>query len=358
LVDAITASARVAALSNAQIAELLTGAAESADGHRKRALQRAARAAFQWPEEAVAVVAEGRSLTELPQVGPWIATAIESLLADPPEHVEPPEIRRGFLALAEARATLAANPDALASLRSDLQMHTTYSDGRATLREMVRAAATRGYAHVAITDHSKGLPIANGMDEARLAEQARDIAALNEELASSGQRIRVLHAIEMNLSPSGDGDMDPAALASLDLVLGAFHSKLRVTEDQTERYLAALRNPDVQVLAHPRGRRYNVRLGLRADWPRVMRAAAESGKALEIDAHPDRQDLDVELLRVANEAGAFVSIGTDAHSVGELGSIELGLAAALRAEVPRARILNFMAAEELAAWVSDVRANG
>ena len=280
---------------------------------------------------------------------------IQSWLADPPEPVDPPEIRRGFLTLAEARATLAANPDALASLRSDLQMHTTYSDGRATLREMVRAAAGRGYAHVTITDHSKGLPIAKGMDEARLAEQSRDITVLNEELAASGEVIRVLHSIEMNLSPAGEGDMDPTALASLDLVLGAFHSKLRVTDDQTERYLAALRNPDVQVMAHPRGRRYNARLGLRADWSRVMRAAAESGKALEIDAHPDRQDLDVELLRVANEAGAFVSIGTDAHSVEELGSIELGLAAAQLAGIPRSRVLNFMGTEELLAWVSDVR---
>lgn len=355
--DGMKASACVAALSNAQIAELLTRAAETADGHRRRALRRAARAAFLWPEEAAAVISQGNSLTELPQVGPWIATTIESLLADPPELVEPPEIRRGFLTLADARATVVANPDALASLRSDLQMHTTYSDGRATLREMVRAAAERGYAHVGITDHSKGLAIANGMDETRLAEQARDIAAVNEELAAAGQRFRVLHAIEMNLSPAGEGDMDPTALASLDLVLGAFHSNLRVIDDQTERYLAALRNPDVQVLAHPRGRRFNVRLGLRADWPRVMRAAAVSGKALEIDAHLDRQDLDVELLGVAKEAGVFVSIGTDAHSVNELGSIELGLAAALRAGIPRSRILNFMAPEELVAWVADVRAS-
>jgi DNA polymerase (family 10) len=355
-VDRITASARVADPSNAQIGEVLTRAAETTDGHRRRALQRAARATFLWPEEAAAVISQGRALTELPQVGPWIATMIESLQADPPEFVEPPEIRRGFLTLADARATLAANPTASASLRSDLQMHTTYSDGRATLREMVRAAAARGYAHVAVTDHSKGLAIANGMDETRLAEQARDIAALNEELAAAGQPFRVLHAIEMNLSPTGEGDMDPTVLASLDLVLGAFHSKLRVTDDQTARYLAALRNPDIQVLAHPRGRRYNVRLGLRADWPRVMRAAAASGKALEIDAHADRQDLDVELLAVVKEADAFVSIGTDAHSVGELASIELGLAAALRAGIPRSRILNFMAPEELVAWVFDVRA--
>ena len=348
--DRITASARVAAPSNAQIAEVLTRAAETTDGHRRRALQRAARAAFLWPEEAAAVISQGRSLTDLRQVGPWIATMIESLQADPAELVEPPEIRRGFLTLADARATLAANPDALASLRSDLQMHTTYSDGRATLREMVRAATARGYAHAAVTDHSKGLAIANGMDETRLAEQARDIAAVNEELASAGQRFRVLHAIEMNLTPDGEGDMDPIALASLDLVLGAFHSKLRVKEDQTERYLAAVRNPDVNVLAHPRGRRWDARAGLSADWPVVIEAAAAAGTALEIDAYPDRQDLQPELLELVAGTDVWISIGTDAHHPWELAFFELGLAAAKRAGLARERILNFLTAEELVAW--------
>jgi hypothetical protein len=184
------------------------------------------------------VVQDGRSLTELPQVGPWLAWLIDDWLEHPPDPIDPPDIRRGFLSRAEARATLAVHHDVGGPIRSDLQMHTAYSDGRASLREMVEAAGALGYTHVAITDHSKGLPIAHGMDEATLARQAADIATLNQELERTGVAVRALHSIEMNLSPTGEGDMDPAVLSSLDLVLGAFHSKLRVTDDETDRYLA------------------------------------------------------------------------------------------------------------------------
>ena len=136
-------------------------------------------------------------------------------------------------------------------------MHTTYSDGSASVEEMATTCAeVYGYGHVAVTDHSKGLPIAHGMDEARLAVQAEEIRRVNARLEGGGVRLRILHGLEMNLSPQGEGDMDPLALRALDLVLGAFHSKLRVTDDQTERYLAALRNPIFHVLAHPRGRRW------------------------------------------------------------------------------------------------------
>jgi histidinol phosphatase-like PHP family hydrolase len=154
----------------------------------------------------------------------------------------------------------------------------------------------------------------------------------------------------MNLSPEGEGDMDPDVLAGLDLVLGAFHSRLRVTEDQTERYLAAVGNPSVHVLAHPRGRRWNTRPGLRADWPRVFAAAAEAGTAVEIDAFPDRQDLQVSLLEIARDAGPWISIGTDAHRPDELTHLEFGVAAAIAARFPRDRVLNTLTPERIRAW--------
>jgi DNA polymerase (family 10) len=342
-------------LTNAQLAEILARIAEDEPApHRRRALERAARAAFSWPVEAATLVESGAPLTELRAVGPWLARIIDDLLHDETlEPPNPPDVRSDFLTLAEVRQTLAGHPDWQRDLRADLQMHTTYSDGRAPLREMVAAADERGYEFVAITDHSKGLPIANGMDEVRLAQQAADIAAVNQELRFGGSDLRVLHAIEMNLSPEGEGDMDLDALARLDLVLGAFHSRLRVTEDQTERYLKALRNPTVNVLAHPRGRRFNVRLGLQADWARVFDEAARQGKALEIDGFPDRQDLNVELLRLVRESGAMVSIGTDAHSVRELDHMEFSLAAAMRAGIPRERILNFMRVDDVLAWAKE-----
>jgi histidinol phosphatase-like PHP family hydrolase len=170
-----------------------------------------------------------------------------------------------------------------------------------------------------------------------------------------GGRLIVLRSVEMNLNPRGEGDMSPASLSSLDLVLGSFHSSLRIIEDRTERYLAALRNPHIQILGHPRGRIYNYRLGLKADWPRVFAEATILDKALEIDCYPDRQDLNVDLLKIARKQGTRISLGTDAHHPWQLEFIELGLAAALRAKIPAERIINFMPALGLKTWVRQIR---
>jgi DNA polymerase (family 10) len=342
-------------LSNAQLAELLAREAESATGHVQRALRHASRQAFLWPEEAAAIHARGEPLTQLAGIGPYLARRLRDWLEQPPTPPVPPEPRRGFLTLTEARALLAAHPSWQSDLRGDLQMHTEWSDGSASVGEMAAAARERGYEYVAVTDHSKGLKIARGLDEARLRQQAREIELVNAELAAAVAGLCVLRSIEMNLNPTGEGDMEPAALARLDLVLGSFHSSLRKAEDQTPRYLAALRNPHVQVLGHPRGRVYDLRVGLRAEWPKVFAAAAELDKAVEIDAFPDRQDLDVELLEQARASGARISIGTDAHHPWQLGFVELGLAAAIRAGIPRERVLNFLPVAELRDWVAGVR---
>jgi histidinol phosphatase-like PHP family hydrolase len=343
----------VAPLTNAQLSELLARAAEEEDrgGNRERALGRAARAAYFWPVEAWTLVEADRSLTELRSIGPWLERVVHGWIADPSVEVPaPPPLRSGFLTMAEASETLAADTGWMAGLHADLQMHTTYSDGAAPLPVMAEAADAMGYEFVAVTDHSKGLKIAGGMDEEELAEQGAHIALVNRELEERGSRLLVLRSIEMNLSPQGEQDMDPDALARLDLVLAAFHSNLRSTEDQTERYVKALRNPTFHVLAHPRCRMFNLRAGLQADWEKVFAVAAEEGKGLEIDAHPNRQDLDVDLLRLAREAGIWISIGTDAHSVGELEFIGLGVAAAIRAGLRRDRILNYRTGEEVLAW--------
>lgn len=344
----------MSAVSNTQLAELLAAGSEREEGHRARSLRRAAWYALSWDVEAE-VLAEQDRLTDLPAVGPWVAARIDALLDDPPETPEPPPLRRGFLSMAEARRIVAERPDLRGELRGDLQMHTTYSDGRASLPEMTEAAAAHGHTHVAVTDHSKGLKIARGMDEEGFARQDREIVELNGELESRGKAIRALRAIEANLSPEGEPDMDPSWLAGRELVLGAFHSKLREPDDQTERYLAALRGGSIDVLAHPRGRKFNQRLGLRADWPRVLAAAAEHGVAVEIDAFADRQDLDVGLAAVARDAGTWISVGTDAHRLDELRFIEIGVATVLNAGVSRERVLNFMEKEDLLAWVAERR---
>ena len=341
----------MAVLSNADLAEILAGLAKDADGVRQKALKRAARSAFLWPEEAADVLASGRSLTELRSVGPFIARELQTRIEDrPARRPDRDPLRRDFLTLSEARAILSTAPDWSTNGRGDLHMHSTWSDGSGSVAEMAQAARALGYEYIAISDHSKGLKIAGGIDEAQLAQQADEIAAANA--ADGEEPLTVLRSIELNLNPAGAGDMDAAALARLDLVIGSFHSALRAKEDQTERYLAALRNPAVHILGHPRGRVYNFRLGLTADWPRVFAEAARLDKALEVDCYPDRQDLNVDLLKVARSAGVRIALGTDAHHPWQLEFIEFGLAAALKAKIPSDRIINFMPLTELRKWLA------
>lgn len=344
-------------LSNGDLAELLWRAGDEETAHRRRALHRASRSARFWTEEAADLAAAGRSLTELRAVGPWVAAMIHAWLDRPPEIPEADDTRRGFLSLAEVRSVLDADPTWERTPHADLQVHTTDSDGGLPLTEMAQVARTLGRPFIAITDHSKSLTIANGMDEGRLLDQVARIDALNIELASADEPFRVLRSMEMDVFIDGAADMEPEALATLDLVLGAFHSKLRLRDDQTERYVAALRNPSVHVLAHPQARMYGRRVGLHADWSRVFAEAAILGKAVELDATPARQDLSVELARVAVAEGVrWYSIGSDAHAALELGSLPFGMAVAALAGVPRDRILNYRSADEVIAWAHDLRA--
>jgi histidinol phosphatase-like PHP family hydrolase len=307
------------------------------------------RLAFLWPEEAFTLLSNNRPLTELPGIGPYLAKRLTGWISAPPKVPEPPELRRGFLTLADTRRILARKPTWLDELKGDFQMHTVWRDGAASIARMAEAAQARGYKYIAITDHSQGLKIAGGMDEATLARQLNEIGQINKEFSASNSPFRVLSSIEMNLNPSGSGDMPLDSLRTLDVVLGSFHSALRRKEDQTDRYLAALSHPGIHILGHPRGRVYNFRVGLRVDWAKVFDRAAALDKAVEIDGFPDRQDLDVDLLRLARTAGVRISLGTDAHRPEQLTFMEFALAAAIESEIPRERILNFMSIQELLA---------
>jgi histidinol phosphatase-like PHP family hydrolase len=335
--------------SNAIIGELLCSAAEDSQRsqQQRRALRRAGRAAFRWPIEATQLLASGQSLRGLRFVGPWIERLMLGWIADPPAPREPPPIRRSFSSRTDVDRILRSDAS-LRKIRGDLQTHTIGSDGTASIQEMANAAIERGLEYLAITDHSKGLAIANGMNELEIARQGEEIERINAEIG--GTRLRVLRAVEMNLSPRGEGDLDPDFVGQLELVLGAFHSRLRVAEDQTDRYLAALRYAPIHVLAHPRGRIFNFRIGLRADWERVFEAARRYDRAVEIDAYPDRQDLDVDLLRLARGAGVLVSIGSDAHAPSQLEFLDYGIAAAHAAGIPPERILNCWSVDELLSW--------
>jgi histidinol phosphatase-like PHP family hydrolase len=184
------------------------------------------------------------------------------------------------------------------------------------------------------------------MDAADLERQRIEIDEVNARLDG----VRVLHSLEMNLGVDGRGDMEEVT-PGLDIVVGSFHSKLRGTEDQTERYVRALSNPTFDILGHPRCRMFNSRLGLRADWSVVFEAAAKFDKAIEINAHPNRQDLNAEIISLAAESGARFSIGTDAHAPWELEFVPMALAAAIEGGLERDRIVNFMDVEDVLDWV-------
>jgi histidinol phosphatase-like PHP family hydrolase len=338
-------------LTNADLGELLWSAGREESDHRRRALERASRASRFWPEEASDLAASGRSLTELRAVGPWVAARIHGWLDDPPPIPEPDETRLGFLTYAEVRRTLDADPAWEATPCADLQMHTTFSDGGLPLEEMVARARTLGRTYVAVTDHSQTLKIAHGMTAEELAEQGQLIDEMNRGFGSEGEPFRILRSMEVDLFADGALDMDDATLSTLDLVLGAFHSKLRSREDETERYLAALRQPRLHVLAHPKARMYGRRAGLSADWRRVFAEAARAGKALELDATVWRQDLNVELAMIAWQEGVeWFSIGSDAHTAFELEFLAFGMATAALAGIPRERILNYRPVEFVRAW--------
>jgi putative hydrolase len=341
-------------LTNGDLGELLWSAAREEKDHRRRALERASRAARFWPEEAGEVAGSGRALTELRAVGPWVAERIEEWLEVPPTISEPDETRRGFLTYAEVRRTLDADPAWESSPCADLQMHTTWSDGTLPLEEMVEASRSLGRPFVAVTDHSEALTIANGMTPDELSQQGRVIDAMNRGFEQDGDAFRVLRSMEVDILLDGTLDMHDS-LASLDLVLGAFHSALRSKDDQTERYLTALRQPRLQVLAHPKARMYGRRVGPLADWRRVFAEAAGLGKALELDATVWRQDLNVELATIAREEGVeWFSIGSDAHAAQELELLPFGMATAALAGIPRERILNYQPVEIVRSWARSV----
>jgi histidinol phosphatase-like PHP family hydrolase len=350
-----TETSRQRPLGNGRIAALLERESESASGHRALALKRASRSALLWSEEASELLRTGRSLTELPGVGPHLSTLIASWIQSPPSMDTPSELQEEFLTLSQAKRVLAKKPTWRANLKGDLHMHTRWSDGSAGVAEMARAAIERGYQYIGITDHTKGLKIARGMDEGKLAAQGEEIEALNAHFAQEGVALTILRSAEVNLSPGGEVDIQSAALNRLDIVVGSFHSALRKTEDQTARYIAALRNTSIQILGHPQGRIYNHRAGLKADWPRVFAEAARLDKAVEVDGYADRQDLKVSLLKIARKEGVRISLGTDAHHIWQLLFMDFSLAAACLANIRPDRIINFMPPRELKAWIATAR---
>lgn len=259
-------------------------------------------------------------------------------------------LRDGFLSGAQVAAALrnrALAGPSLQEYRGDLQMHSTYSDGRQTLEEIVEACLARGYSYSAVTDHSYGLPIAGGVPMARIAEQHAAIDRINRRYR---RRFRLLKGIEANIRADGSIDMTADELRRFEIVVAAPHSALRSAAAQTARMLGAVRTPGVHILGHPRGRKYGTRPGVSADWPRVFAEAAGRGVAIEIDGDPSRQDIDHTLAPAALAAGCVFALDSDAHGADELQYVETAIAHARLAGIPADRIVNCWPLEVLLEW--------
>jgi DNA polymerase (family 10) len=225
----------------------------------------------------------------------------------------------------------------VADIRGDLHSHTTWSDGRASVEEMGRAARDRGYDYLAICDHTPAVGAVQGLTPNEVRRQAEEIAAANEALAP----FRVLRGIECDILPDGRLDLPDDVLAELDWVQASVHGGQRMPRgEMTKRVEEALRNPSVRCLSHPKGRYINRRPENELDLERIFEVALEQRVALEVNGLPDRLDLSGEHVREALEAGVEIVCSTDAHSTRGLGNMELAVATARRGWATPANVLN------------------
>ena len=222
-------------------------------------------------------------------------------------------------------------------IRGDLQMHTTYTDGRDSLADMVKACGDRGYSYIAITDHTKAVRVAGGLSREEFQTQFREI----DKIRKAGAGPAVLKSAEVDILDAGQLDLDDETLAELDLVVVSVHSKFNMTKaDMTQRVVRALRHPRVHVFAHPTGRLLGRREPYPLDMEEVVLVARDHGVLLEVNAQPDRLDLNDIYCQMAREAGVKLVISTDAHRIGELDNMRYGVDQARRGWCEPADIAN------------------
>ncbi|MCL4470500.1 MAG: DNA polymerase/3'-5' exonuclease PolX [Gammaproteobacteria bacterium] len=256
----------------------------------------------------------------------------------------PPELREDRGEIEAARAGRLPQLVELADLHGDLHVHTRATDGRNTLREMALAAQAQGFEYLAITEHSRRLTVAHGLDPLRLARQCDEIDALNEQLTG----ITLLKGIEVDILEDGSLDLPDKVLARLDLVVGAVHSKFDLSRArQTERILRAMEHPCFTMLAHPTGRLIEKREPYDVDMLRIIRQAKKRGCFLELNAHPERLDLLDTYCQMAKEEGVLVSINSDAHSSFDFANLRFGVGQARRGWLEARDVLNTRPLAEL-----------
>jgi DNA polymerase (family 10) len=257
----------------------------------------------------------------------------------------PPELREN---LGEIDAAAEHSLPALisqADLQGDVHMHTVETDGRNTIEEMAEAARARGYQYMAITDHSKNLAFANGLDDKRAVEHIERIRAANEKM----EGIRIFAGIEVDILADGGLDLSDSVLEQMDIVIASVHSHFNQSSaEMTDRLLKAVENPNTSLLGHPTGRLLLRREGYTFDIDAVLKSAAQNKVAMELNSYPDRLDLCDRHLRLAKQHGVKIVINTDSHHTSHLDKIRFGILQARRAWLTREDVLNTLPEKEFA----------
>jgi DNA polymerase (family 10) len=229
-------------------------------------------------------------------------------------------------------------------IKGDLQMHTTWSDGAYSIKEMAEEAKKLDYEYIAVTDHAGRLRVANSLNKKEILAQWREIDKLNKSLKS----IKILKGVEVDLDENGRPELAEELLAKFDLVLGAVHSRFRQPKKEaTQRLINAIKNPHIDILAHPTGRKIQGREEIALDIKEIFRVAKETNTILEINAYPERLDLNDINIRKAVEGNIKLSLGTDAHSLNHLSYMELGIAQARRGWAEKKDIINCLSFGDL-----------
>ncbi|HEX7975498.1 MAG TPA: PHP domain-containing protein, partial [Anaerolineales bacterium] len=263
----------------------------------------------------------------------------------------PPELREDRGEIQASKAGKLPDLVTVDDLRAELHSHSTWSDGKLSIREMAEAARARGRKVLAITDHSGSLGVAGGLSAEGLKKQRLEIDQVQSEL---GDSIRLLQGSEVEILADGSLDYPDEVLAQLDIVIASLHTGLRQPREQvTQRLINAIRNPNVDIIGHPTGRMIPNREGADLDMEAVFAAAVESGVALEINAHPARLDLDDIHARRALELGIPLSVNTDAHSASDLDLAFFGVATARRGWVGPKAVINTREPQRLLDWLKD-----
>ncbi len=256
----------------------------------------------------------------------------------------PPEMRedRGEIELA-AEGNLPQLIE-LSQLQGDLHVHSTYSDGHASIPKMMQKSKALGYHYMAICDHSQSAKYAQGLSIERLFEQIKEIDAINQ----NAHGFRIFKGIEVDILSDGSLDYPDEILAQLDLVIASIHASF--TKSPTDRIIKAMANPLVDIIGHPTGRLISQRSGYEIDLDKIFSYAKKTGKALEINAYPDRLDLSDLNAKKAAEMGIMLAINTDAHNLDNLHFMEFGVGTARRAWLTKANVLNCLSYDQIMSW--------